>query len=165
MPSRRPPNVQDSARRSAEEILELVVDSIAASEGPAEDADSVSDAKRLEQWGQRDSRMVDPDAFEAQLQQAVLPQEALDVNSPTCLAVVKSVPEIAEIYASGPFDAEMAHMLARLAEFPLRLSYLRQWEDEPKQMVKEAERMDARWQRSLGVGVEEESLLPEMEAA
>jgi hypothetical protein len=150
MPPRQQPNVEDSARREAEDVLNQAVDALASSEGAAPDADPVSAATLLRQWGQRDPRIADADGLRDHLMQGPLPPEMLDPNGPDALAIVKQHPEIAGMYGQGPFDEAMADMLARLAEFPLRLSHLAQWEDDPEAMVKEAERMDGLWQKSMG---------------
>lgn len=162
MPPRNAPNVEDSARLEAEEVLMRAVDTLAASEGPAAGADTLSDAKLLRQWGQRDPRIADADGLRAHLMQGPLPPEMLDPNGQDVLAIVKAHPELAQMYAQGPFDDAMADMLARLAEFPLRLGHLAQYEDDPEAMVKEAERMDGLWQKSLMQGTEQAPTMPVM---
>lgn len=149
MPPRTAPNVEDSARREAEDVLNQAVDAIAASEGAAADADPVSAAKLLQQWGQRDPRIADADGLRDHLMQGPLPPEMLDPNGPDALAIVRMHPDLGALYGQGPFDQPMADMLARIAEFPLRLGHLAQFEDDPEGAVKEAERMDGLWQRSL----------------
>lgn len=147
MTRRKIENAESVARREIGEEIQRVVDQLALSEGPASDAESVSDARVLKLWGQRDPKISDADGLKAHLMQAGLPPELLDPNSPTALTLIKSRPQMAEMFAN-PADEGLAHMLSRLAEFPLRLDVLEPFEDDPERMVKEAERIDGLWQRS-----------------
>jgi hypothetical protein len=159
MPPRRTISPEEAARNTIATEIPRMVEAIAAKQGPGIDAGPVSAAKLLQQWGQRDPRIADADGLRDHLMQGPLPPEMLDPNGPDALAIVKQHPEIAQMYGQGPFDQQMADMLARIAEFPLRLGHLAQWEDDPEGMVKEAERMDGLWQRSFGVGAEPAPML------
>ncbi len=149
---RQPANAEEIARADLGEEIERMIDRLALAEGPPPDSSSVSDAKQLQQWGQRDPKVTDPDGMMRQLMETGLGQfpEMLDPNSPTCLAIVKANPEIAQMYTE-PVDEQLADMLCRLAEFPLRLGVLAPYADDPEELVRFAKRMDARWQKSLGI--------------
>lgn len=142
--------VEEQARIELWEEIERLVDGLALSEGPAEDAESISDAEMLKRWGQRDPRLSDPDGFQQQLMQTGLAQmpELMDPENPQGLAIFKAHPDLAAMYAE-PVDDALADMLTRLAEFPLRLGLLAQYTDDPVEMVNYAERMDRRWQAAM----------------
>jgi len=142
------PSTSNPAQIASDEInaeIERAVASLAAELGPAPGAATVSDAKRLQLWTQQDPT-VDYDSLVQQLQTQGLPPELLDPESEQALAIVKAHPEMAQLY-QAPVAPDVAATLAVLAEYPFRLSLLQPYEDDPAQLVKEANRLDAAWQR------------------
>lgn len=129
--------------------IDRIVETLAAAQGPAPGADSVSDAKQLQQWGQRDPKVLDPEGLKRQLMETGLGPYPEMLDPENGLAIVKAHPEIAEMLAE-PTDEALADMLSRLAEFPLRVGILEPWADDPEEMVRVADSLDARWQREMG---------------
>lgn len=150
MPPRHATSIEERARSEISLEIERMIDALVASEGPAADADPVSAARQLQQWGQRDPKIGDPDQLQQDLMRTGLQQfpDLLDPKSPQALAVVKAHPQIAEMYAQ-PCDEDLADMLTRLAEFPLRLGILEPYQDDPEEMCRLAESLDRRWQNEI----------------
>lgn len=141
--------MEERAELELRDEIERYADMVAADLGPAPGARQVSDAEKVRLWGQTDPR-VDFDQLKMALMQGGLPPELLDEHGDRALAIVKSHPEIAQMYAQ-PLDDTMSTYLATLAEYPFRLSVLSQYaEDDPEGMVKEAERLDGLWQKQQG---------------
>lgn len=151
MPRRQPFNAETVAASEIDEEIGRMIDRLTVGEGPAIDASPISDAEKVRQWGQMDPNISDPDMLREHLMQGAVPQELLDPNNPGSLAIVRANPAMAELYADpSPRDERLADMLARLAERPLRLGLLAHLEDDPEAMVKEANRLDALWQKQSG---------------
>lgn len=147
---RRAVNPEEAARDTIGLEIERMIDTLAKAEGPAADAESVSDERLVRQWGQRDPNIQDVDALKQALMTQGLPPEVLDPNSPQCLALLKANPDLAQDWAgilSTPLDERMADLVAPLVEHPLRLGILRPYADNPKEMVKVSDSFDAKWGR------------------
>lgn len=153
MPRRRKTgNPEELARNTISNEIERMINVLAKAEGPAADAESVSDAQLVRQWGQRDPQIQDPEQFKQQLLTTGLPAEMLDPNSPQVLALIKANPDLAQDWAgilSSPLDQRMVDLVAPLVEHPLRLGILRPYEDDPEEMVKVAESLDGKWGRLM----------------
>lgn len=131
------------AQREIQEEIEQAIAALAADTGPAPRAVRLSDAEKVEMWGRSDPK-VDYGQLLQQLMATGLPPEMLDPD--TGLAIFKRHPEMAQLYGQ-PVAPEVADPLARLAEYPLRLSLLEHLEDDPKARVEEANRLDAAWEK------------------
>jgi hypothetical protein len=135
------------AEREIQTEIEEFADQIASDLGPAAGADRVSDADKLRMWGQSDPRVsADPERFKQMLMAGGLPPEALEPNSDQALGIVRANPEIAQVL-SQPLDEQMADMVTRLSEYPLRLAVLADLADDPKRHVEEADRLNGLWQK------------------
>lgn len=128
------------------EIADLV-SQIAAEEGPAPRAQYVSDEHEVEMWGRQDPK-VDHDTLVQQLQQGAVPPHLLDPTGDAALALITASPEAAALFHE-PLDQEMATLVATLAEYPLRLSLLAPYTDDPEASVKKATSLTERWRRRL----------------
>lgn len=152
MPVRRRRQVQRSeeqvARDEIDAEIEHAIATIAAEWGAAPDAAPVSEDEEVELWGRRDPT-VDYDAVYAMLTTTGLPPEMLDPASDLAPAVIAEHPEMAQMYGSV-VDANLADMLATLAEHPFRIGLLQDLEDDPEAMVEKANRLDRAWQKQLG---------------
>lgn len=125
-------------------------DQIAAEMGPAPGATVVSDARKVELWGQTDPKAPYDTIYQMLTTTGVKP-EMLDPDGDDqmTLAIVKEVPEIAPMYAEV-VDPDVADVLATLAEHPMRVGLLSGLEDDPEAQVCEAERLDGLWSRRNG---------------
>lgn len=138
--------VDEMAQVEFDREFEAVFETLAAEQGKPPGAKPVSDAKKLALWGQRDPN-VDPDALAQMLMTTGVPPEIAAE-----LALLQEHADNEELmmaYATPTDDPEMADMLARMAEMPFRTGFLLDITD-PEERVKEAERLDARWQRQMG---------------
>lgn len=141
-------NPLERAQIEVSDEIDKAVAVIVADLGAAPGASHVSDKDKVRLWGQTDPK-VNFDQIKAALMQGGLPPEMLDEHSDQALAVVKANPEIAQMYGQQ-LDDRMATIMATIAEYPLRLSILEQYEDDPDAAVAEAERIDGLWQKSAG---------------
>lgn len=126
----------DDARKVAQRI--------AVEQGPPPNAGKVSEDRMLRDWGIKDP-VVDPHQFMVSLMTTGL-NEA-QVNA---LQVVKENPSLRQVYAQPAEDFKRADELTRLAEFPLRYGMVTDYSDEPKEQVKFAKSLNARWQKQFG---------------
>lgn len=140
---------EELAQRELDEEMQQAIAEIAADLGPAPGARTASPTDRLRMWGIRDEK-VDADAMLQRLMTEGYPPELLDPANEQALMVVQENPELAPYYAEPTQDQGLADALVRLAEYPFRLGLLRDLEDDPEEQVKEAEQLDAAWQRSMG---------------
>jgi hypothetical protein len=148
MPAKRQPRsvVEQVDDEIKAEITDLA-SQIAAEEGPAPHAQYVSDEHEVEMWGQMDPQ-VDHETLVAQLTQGTVPPELVDPSVDRPLALIKQHPDLAQLFAE-PLDAEMATLVATLAEYPFRLSLLAPYTDDPEASVKKSDSLTARWRRRL----------------
>lgn len=139
------------------EELERVSDLIAADLGPAPGAERVSEADTLAMWGQSDPRVAaDPHGFKQLLMSGTIAEQFPDLlneHSEQALGIVRANPEIAQMLAH-PMDEELAEMVTRWAEYPLRGRILAPYEDDPEGQVAEADRLDALWQKRQATAAE-----------
>jgi hypothetical protein len=148
MPARKQPrSVAEQVDDEIKQEITDLVSQIAAEEGPAPHAQYVSDEHEVEMWGQQDPQ-VDHETLVQQLMQGAVPPELVDPDGDRPLAVVKNHPELATLFAE-PLDAEMATLVATLAEYPFRLSLLAPYTDDPEASVKKSDSLTARWRRRL----------------
>lgn len=149
---RRQTSPEEAARDTISKEIPQVVDRVAASWGPAADADPVSDARMLRQWGQRDPKIADAEGLRQQLLTTGLPMKIMDPESPASLAFFQANKDIAAEWAeilSSPLDERMADLVTPLLEYPLTLGILRPYEDDPEEMVRVSNRLDGQWQREM----------------
>jgi hypothetical protein len=146
----RPANPEDAMQQRVNDDLERTIDALADRMGPAAGAKPVSEARKLSMWGQRDPRVRDADGLMQQLMETGLGQtpELLDPENPNCLAIIKRYPAMAEMFVE-PVDETLAYMLSRSAEFPMRISVLEPYIDNPDQYVAESDRLERLWNKQL----------------
>ena len=158
-PNRSALSAEELARREMADDLQVAIREIAAELGPAPGTSEASASEELRQWGIRDSK-VDHQQMVQRLMTTGYPPEMLDPDGDMTLLVVKENPELAEVYGQPVQDQEYAEQLATIAEWPFRLGILREYEDDPEAMVRKADSLDARWQRSLGPSALTVDLVP-----
>ena len=134
-------SAEDRAIREIEAEDDDAVQRIALEAGPPADASRLSDADLDALWAVTDPLVDDPDAFASALMTSGIEPDLLGQ-----LLVVREYPEWQPLYAQPTQDAEMADMLARLAQFPYRWALLLDIDD-PEEQVRIAERLDRRFQR------------------
>lgn len=142
MPGRKPESFEDGVLSSVEANTEDMLNRLVAQAGPPPDTDKVSENDKDAAWETADPS-VDYDTFAQQIMTQGLPPEMV-----SRLLVTKLRPDWAPLYQRPTQSAEMAHQLARLAQYPFRLSLLEDIED-PNDQVKEAERLDRRFQKRM----------------
>lgn len=144
MPTETP---EARAEREINTEIEEYAAQIANDLGPAAGADRVSDTDKVRMWGTPDPKVAaDPEAFKQMLLAGQIPPELLEPNGDQALGIVRAMPEFAQIL-SQPLDEQMAEMVTRLAENPLRLAVLADLVDDPEAMVEESDRLDGLWQK------------------
>ena len=134
-------SAEDRAIREIEAEDDDAVQRIALEAGPPADASRLSDADLDALWAVTDPLVDDPDAFASALMTSGIEPDLLGQ-----LLVVREYPEWQPLYAQPTQDAEMADMLARLAQFPYRWALLLDIDD-PEEQVRIAERLDRRFQK------------------
>lgn len=134
-------SAEDRALREIEAEDDDAVQRIALEAGPPADASRLSDADLDALWAVTDPLVDDPDAFASALMTSGIEPDLLGQ-----LLVVREYPEWQPLYAQPTQDAEMADMLARLAQFPYRWALLLDIDD-PEEQVRIAERLDRRFQK------------------
>lgn len=134
-------SAEDRAIREIEAEDDDAVQRIALEAGPPADSARLSDADLDAMWAVTDPLVDDPDAFASALMTSGIDPEMLGQ-----LLVVQEYPEWQPLYAQPTQDAEMADMLARLAQFPYRWALLMDLDD-PEEQVRIAERLDRRFQK------------------
>lgn len=155
---RRPPqpnSIEDEARQEAEDEMEASIAEIALELGPAPGAMPLSDARKVKLWGQKDPS-VDFEAMRQALMSTGLNPSLMDPHGDESLAVFQEMadrPDFQQFQAmyAEPLDEQLATTLTTIAEYPFRLSLLADLEDDPKAMVAEANRINDKWQASLGL--------------
>lgn len=134
-------SAEDRALREIEAEDDDAIRRIALEAGPPADSARLSDADLDALWAVTDPLVDDPDAFATALMTSGIQPDMLGQ-----LLVVQEYPEWQPLYAQPTQDAEMADMLARLAQFPYRWALLMDLDD-PEEQVRIAERLDRRYQR------------------
>ena len=142
----------DAAQANFNQSFTEAMKRAAASLGQPPGTTAVGDAEKVRQWGIYDPK-VDRQALTAQIMTTGLPQEMLDPNSPTALAIVKAAPDLAPLYAQAQHDPELADVLAGFAENPLRYGLVAGIDD-PEEQVKESNRLAALHQKQTARALE-----------
>lgn len=143
MPTREPAPRTFEERVTADFAADLqsVEDRLVAEAGPPPDTKRLSEAEKDRLWALRDPS-VDYETLAQQL------TTGLPIEEVKALVIVQEFPEWEPIFGQPTESAETADQLARMAEFPYRWQMLADLE--PPEMVKEADRMDARYQQAMG---------------
>ena len=134
-------SAEDRALREIEAEDDDAIKRLALEAGPPADSARLSDADLDALWAVTDPLVDDPDSFATALMTTGIQPDMLGQ-----LLVVQEYPEWQALYAQPTQDAEMADMLARLAQFPYRWALLMDLDD-PEEQVRIAERLDRRYQR------------------
>jgi hypothetical protein len=140
MPKQKPfGSIEERIAQRFNDELELIAPRVAADQGPPPGAKRVHDTQAVSLWGQRDPK-VDYQALAMRLLQGGLsPEEAQQ------LVVVEERPELAQAYAQPAPDAETAHTLATLAEYPFRAGLVLDHSDLPAEQIKRADQLHQQW--------------------
>src|SRR6478672_1918579 len=91
-------------------------DSAAADHGPPPESSAPSERRKVQLWGQRDPN-VDVPSLTQQLQTTGVPQDQLKL-----LHIATVRPDLAPLYGQPIPDPQVADVLARLAEYPFRVT-------------------------------------------
>lgn len=140
MPRRTPDSFEDRVLTAIEANTDDMLNRLVAQAGPPADADKLSEADLDEAW-----ETADPSVDYETMAQQILTQ-GLPPEIARGLLVLKIRPEWAPLYGRPTQSAELAHQLARLAQYPFRLSVLEDIDD-PDEQVAAAERLDRRFQK------------------
>lgn len=149
---RQPSSFEDRLLDELEPLTENALKRLADEQGPPPDSQKLTEADEDEAWETPDPN-VEYESFAQQLMTQGLPPEVVQN-----LLLVKLRPEWAPLYSRPTQSAELAHMLARLAERPFRLSILEDIDD-PDEMVAKAEQMDRRFQKRM-TAAQEQAAMP-----
>lgn len=141
MPKLTPRSYEDALDDLVIGQIDASVEKYLSDQGGPAGTRQPSEAEQTRRWGLADTT-VDRAALAARLLAGGLaPEEAEQ------LEIVRQVPELAAAYTQ-PVDSQTADVLARLAAYPFRPSlYLHL---DPDDRVKEADRLERLWERSVG---------------
>ncbi len=146
MPRRRPApeSAEDKAVREVDAEDEDAQNRIALQAGPPPDSDRLSEKDEDDAWAQMDPS-VDFEQVATMLLKQGVPQEMAQR-----FLIVKLRPDDGwlEALTQPTQDAEMANQLAKMAQYPFRLSVLDTYDD-PEQQTRKAEQLDRRYQKRM----------------
>lgn len=125
----------------ADEIMQSG-DSAAADHGPPPDTSAPSERRKVQLWGQSDPN-VDVPTLTEQLQTTGVPPDQLKM-----LQIATVRPDLAPLYGQPIPDPQVAEVLAKLAEYPFRVTIFDHPGLGPKERVAEAERLDRAWRKT-----------------
>jgi hypothetical protein len=143
-------SAEDRAIREIDAEDEQAIQALAAQAGPPPDARRLSEADEDEAW-----ETADPNVDHEELARLLL-TEGLPPEVVNGLLVAKLRPDWVPLYGRPTQDAERAHMLARLAQFPFRLSLIEDIDD-PDERTAKAEALDRRYRKRLTANQEREA--------
>lgn len=143
MPPRKQPlaSFEEQVSASFLDDLQKTAERIAAEDGDPPGADRVGDAEAVRLWGQTDPQ-VDHDRLLADLMTTGLPPETIQN-----LAIAKTRPEWAPLYAQPVEDSEQASQLAALALHPFRPGLVLDYSAEPKEQVQRSDHLQKLWEK------------------
>lgn len=141
--------------------VQKVASRIAGEEGEPPGSAPLGDAQAVRMWGRTDPNVRYDEMLTRIMTEGIPPDEMQQY-----ICAEELPPDVLAMYGHAmPF--EFAHQLATMAEYPFRWSICIEPFDDPEEQVKEAERLDRLWQKTLpqpAVEDVDESAQPEMPA-